>query len=61
MVGAGGRVIAGALRWNLPPVLSALASRATVLAPEALLSRHLATVAARSAFRLSTDRELQSG
>ncbi len=37
---------------NLPPLLSTLATRATVLSPEALLTRHLATVAARSAFRL---------
>src|ERR1700758_202435 len=36
---------------NLPPaVLSGLASRATVLAPEALMTRHLAAVASRSAF-----------
>jgi 2-polyprenyl-6-methoxyphenol hydroxylase-like FAD-dependent oxidoreductase len=33
-----------------PAFLSAAASRATVLVPEALLTRHLASVAARSAF-----------
>ncbi|ULE31885.1 FAD-dependent oxidoreductase [Mycobacterium sp. IDR2000157661] len=46
---------------NLPPLLSALASRATALGPEALLTRHLATVAARSAFRMPSDRDLRSG
>jgi 2-polyprenyl-6-methoxyphenol hydroxylase-like FAD-dependent oxidoreductase len=35
-----------------PAVLSGLAGRATVLVPEALMTRHLAGVAARSAFRL---------
>ncbi|MGV0645491.1 FAD-dependent oxidoreductase [Mycolicibacterium sp. XJ879] len=35
-----------------PALLSTLASRATVLVPEWALTRHLATVAARSAFRL---------
>ncbi|BBY15128.1 FAD-dependent oxidoreductase [Mycolicibacterium litorale] len=35
-----------------PAVLSALASRATVLIPEAVVGRHLASVAARSAFVL---------
>jgi 2-polyprenyl-6-methoxyphenol hydroxylase-like FAD-dependent oxidoreductase len=44
---------------NLPPLLSALASRASVLNPEALLTRHLATVAARSAFTLPSDRDMQ--
>ena len=44
---------------NLPPVLSAIASRATVLGPEALVTRHLASVAARSAFRMPTDRDVQ--
>jgi 2-polyprenyl-6-methoxyphenol hydroxylase-like FAD-dependent oxidoreductase len=45
-----GRVI------NLRPAfLSAAASRATVLVPEALLNRHLASVAARSAFVLPSD------
>ncbi|BBY41879.1 FAD-dependent oxidoreductase [Mycolicibacterium celeriflavum] len=43
---------------NLPPLLSALLARATVLAPEALVTRHLAAVAARSAFALPTDRDL---
>jgi len=37
---------------NLPPWLSTLATRATVLGPEVLLTRHLATVAGRSALRL---------
>ena len=44
---------------NLPPLLSAAASRATVLVPEALVTRHLAAVAARSAFALPTDRDIQ--
>jgi 2-polyprenyl-6-methoxyphenol hydroxylase-like FAD-dependent oxidoreductase len=35
-----------------PAFLSAAASRATVLVPEAVLTRHLASVAARSAFAL---------
>ena len=39
-----------------PAVLSGLASRATVLAPEALMTRHLAAVASRSAFVLPGDR-----
>lgn len=43
---------------NLPPLLSALASRATVLGPEVLVARHLAAVAARSAFRLPTDSDV---
>ncbi len=37
-----------------PAFLSALASRATVLVPEAVLTRHLATVASRSAFSTPT-------
>jgi 2-polyprenyl-6-methoxyphenol hydroxylase-like FAD-dependent oxidoreductase len=37
-----------------PAFLSAAASRASVLIPEALLSRHMAAVAARSAFTLPT-------
>ncbi|RAV08787.1 FAD-binding monooxygenase [Mycolicibacterium sp. GF69] len=45
---------------NLPPWLSALASRATVVAPEALLTRHLAAVAARSAFTVPTDLDLSA-
>ncbi len=44
---------------NLPPLLSAAVSRATVLGPEALLTRHLAAVAARSAFALPTGRDLE--
>jgi 2-polyprenyl-6-methoxyphenol hydroxylase-like FAD-dependent oxidoreductase len=43
-----------------PGLLSGLASRATVLAPEALMTRHLATVAARSAFVLPSDRDTAS-
>ena len=43
-----------------PAFLSALASRATVFAPEALLTRHLADVASRSAFALPTERDLTS-
>ena len=39
-----------------PAVLSGLASRAIVLAPEALMTRHLAAVASRSAFVLPGDR-----
>ncbi len=40
---------------NLRPVfLSSLASRATVALPEAVVTRHLASIAARSAFRLPT-------
>ncbi len=37
-----------------PTALSAVASRASVLVPETLVTRHLATLAARSAFRLPT-------
>jgi 2-polyprenyl-6-methoxyphenol hydroxylase-like FAD-dependent oxidoreductase len=37
-----------------PAVLSAAAGRATVLVPEAVLTRHLATVASRSAFKPPT-------
>jgi 2-polyprenyl-6-methoxyphenol hydroxylase-like FAD-dependent oxidoreductase len=44
---------------NLPPLLSAAATRATVLGPEALVTRHLATIAARSAFALPTERDVQ--
>jgi 2-polyprenyl-6-methoxyphenol hydroxylase-like FAD-dependent oxidoreductase len=43
-----------------PAFLSALASRATVLAPEALVTRHLAAVAAQSAFVLPSDRDTAS-
>ncbi|HJT95836.1 MAG TPA: FAD-dependent oxidoreductase [Mycobacterium sp.] len=45
---------------NLRPAsLSALASRASVLGPEALVSRHLATVASRSAFVLPSERDVE--
>jgi 2-polyprenyl-6-methoxyphenol hydroxylase-like FAD-dependent oxidoreductase len=43
-----------------PALLSAAATRATALAPEALVTRHLATVAARSAFVLPGDRDTAS-
>jgi 2-polyprenyl-6-methoxyphenol hydroxylase-like FAD-dependent oxidoreductase len=43
-----------------PALLSGLTCRATVLAPEALMTRHLATVAARSAFVLPSDRDTAS-
>jgi 2-polyprenyl-6-methoxyphenol hydroxylase-like FAD-dependent oxidoreductase len=43
-----------------PAFLSALASRATVLMPEALVTRQLAAVAARSAFVLPSDRDTAS-
>jgi 2-polyprenyl-6-methoxyphenol hydroxylase-like FAD-dependent oxidoreductase len=43
-----------------PALLGSLASRATVLAPEALMTRHLAAVAARSAFVLPSDRDTAS-
>ncbi len=39
-----------------PAILSAAASRATVLVPESLMARHLATVASRSAFALPDPR-----
>jgi hypothetical protein len=40
---------------NLRPALfSAAASRATALVPEVMLTRHMTSVAARSAFALST-------
>ena len=42
-----------------PAFLSALASRATVLGPEMLVTRHLAAVASRSAFVLPIERDLQ--
>ena len=41
-----------------PAFLSAVAGRASVLAPEALLTRHLATVASRAAFAMPTAREV---
>jgi 2-polyprenyl-6-methoxyphenol hydroxylase-like FAD-dependent oxidoreductase len=43
-----------------PGLLSGVASRASVLAPEALMTRHLAAVAARSAFVLPSDRDTVS-
>jgi 2-polyprenyl-6-methoxyphenol hydroxylase-like FAD-dependent oxidoreductase len=43
-----------------PAFLSGLAGRATVLVPEALMTRHLAGVAARSAFMLPSDRDTAS-
>ena len=43
-----------------PAFLSGLASRATVLVPEALMTRHLAAVAARSAFMLPSERDTAS-
>jgi 2-polyprenyl-6-methoxyphenol hydroxylase-like FAD-dependent oxidoreductase len=41
-----------------PDFLSALATRATLLGPEALLTRHLAAVASRSAFVLPSERDV---
>ena len=43
-----------------PAQLSGLASRASVLVPETLMTRHLAAVAARSAFVLPSDRDTAS-
>jgi 2-polyprenyl-6-methoxyphenol hydroxylase-like FAD-dependent oxidoreductase len=43
-----------------PAFLSGLGSRATVLMPEALVTRHLAAVAARSAFVLPSERDTAS-
>ncbi|BBY61970.1 FAD-dependent oxidoreductase [Mycolicibacterium helvum] len=43
-----------------PPALSALASRATVVLPESVVTRHLASIAAGSAFRLPTRNDAQS-
>jgi 2-polyprenyl-6-methoxyphenol hydroxylase-like FAD-dependent oxidoreductase len=43
-----------------PAFLSGLAGRATALVPEALMTRHLAGVAARSAFVLPSDRDTAS-
>jgi 2-polyprenyl-6-methoxyphenol hydroxylase-like FAD-dependent oxidoreductase len=40
-----------------PAILSGLAGRATVLVPEAMMTRHLAAVASRSAFVLPSDRD----
>jgi 2-polyprenyl-6-methoxyphenol hydroxylase-like FAD-dependent oxidoreductase len=41
-----------------PAFLSGLASRASVLGPEALLTRHMAAVASRAAFVMPTDRDM---
>ena len=41
-----------------PAFLSSLASRASVLGPEALVTRHLAGLASRSAFVLPTERDV---
>jgi 2-polyprenyl-6-methoxyphenol hydroxylase-like FAD-dependent oxidoreductase len=43
-----------------PACVAGLAARATVLVPETLMNRHLATVAARSAFVLPGDRDTAS-
>ena len=43
-----------------PTLLSAAVSRATVAVPEVAMTRHLATIAARSAFRLPTRDDAQS-
>jgi 2-polyprenyl-6-methoxyphenol hydroxylase-like FAD-dependent oxidoreductase len=43
-----------------PALLSGLVGRATVLVPEALMTRHLATVAARSAFVVPSDQDAAS-
>jgi 2-polyprenyl-6-methoxyphenol hydroxylase-like FAD-dependent oxidoreductase len=43
-----------------PAFLSGLAGRATVLMPEAMMTRHLAAVASRSAFVLPSDRDTAS-
>ena len=43
-----------------PAALSGLVGRATMLAPEALITHHLAAVAARSAFVLPSDRDTAS-
>ncbi|BBZ76715.1 salicylate hydroxylase [Mycolicibacterium anyangense] len=42
-----------------PAAVSGALSRATVLMPEAVITRHLATIAARSAFRLPTRNDAQ--
>ncbi len=42
-----------------PALLSAAVSRATVAVPEFVMTRHLATIAARSAFRLPTRNDAQ--
>ena len=43
-----------------PAFLSGLLGRATILIPEAMMTRHLATVASRSAFVLPSDRDTAS-
>ncbi|MFG1933964.1 FAD-dependent oxidoreductase [Mycobacterium sp. NPDC048908] len=43
-----------------PALLSGLIGRATVMVPEAVMTRHLATVAARSAFVLPNGREIEA-
>jgi 2-polyprenyl-6-methoxyphenol hydroxylase-like FAD-dependent oxidoreductase len=43
-----------------PAILSGIAGRASVLIPEAVMTRHLAGVAARSAFVLPSDRDTAS-
>ena len=43
-----------------PAFLSALALRATVLVPEALMTRHMAAVSARSAFVLPSDGDMSA-
>jgi 2-polyprenyl-6-methoxyphenol hydroxylase-like FAD-dependent oxidoreductase len=43
-----------------PPLLSAAASWASRLAPEALLTRHMAAVAARSAFAMPSRRDVRA-
>ena len=42
-----------------PALLSAAACRASVLVPETLLTRHLATVASRDAFVMPSDDDVQ--
>ena len=42
-----------------PAVLSAAAGRATVFAPEALVTRHLAALASRTAFAMPTEHDMQ--
>jgi hypothetical protein len=42
-----------------PAVLSGAASQASVLVPEALLTRHLAAVASRNAFTMPGDRDVE--
>jgi 2-polyprenyl-6-methoxyphenol hydroxylase-like FAD-dependent oxidoreductase len=51
-------VLIGRLVNLRPALLSSLVGRATVLGPEALLTRHLAGLASRSAFVLPTQRDV---